>query len=271
MKKRILFTVASLLLIVSQSFATSSPTVYTDEASFLSALGSSYYLEEFGDVVDQSQFTSFTRSSGDYGYAVSDNQSVYYSLYIYGYNNTTQGSFITTGESGDSLCVINSGKKINAFGGYFFSADMNGSLDSKLVTIKVGTYLYQFTPTTTTSFRGFIFTDSIDSMKIAAPKVSGGTNGFAAIDHFYVGNNLTTTKLPVAKGSGVSVYPTVVTGSLNIASATDIVSVEVSDYLGKTIITSKVSTINLSSLPSGIYFVKVTTADGVATKKIIKK
>jgi len=47
--------------------------------------------------------------------------------------------------------------------------------------------------------------------------------------------------------------------------------VEIYDVTGKTVLTSHVTTIDISHLQAGIYFIKLKTDKGELTKKVIKQ
>ena len=81
--------------------------------------------------------------------------------------------------------------------------------------------------------------------------------------------NLATNDL--TKKSKVSVYPTVAKDVVNVESTAKIQKVELFDFTGKLISTTKANTVNVSSLPSGVYIVNITTAEGVTSKKIVKQ
>ena len=69
----------------------------------------------------------------------------------------------------------------------------------------------------------------------------------------------------------VKVYPNPTSDYINIKSPININSVEVFDMLGKIIIDSKYKTINLKSIPNGVYLVKVITENSIYTKRILKE
>lgn len=263
MKKRILFTVASLLFIVAQSFAASTPTVYTDEAAFKAAVASSYYLDEFDDMTDQTQSWLLTRTSGSYKYTITDDPSENYGLYEY-------TGRLSHGNPAGVFIFTNCGKSINAFGGYFYNTDASESFATGDVSITIGSYVYTFSPSSTTSFIGFISSDTIHTIN-----VKGLASGlYPVVDHVYVGDTLSSTSglsTAQALSKDVSVYPTLASKEVTVASAEAVENVDVINYLGKTVITTKAKTIDVSSLSSGVYLVKVTTANGVVTKRVIKK
>jgi len=84
--------------------------------------------------------------------------------------------------------------------------------------------------------------------------------------------------------SNISIFPNPTTGELGIRNyelgirnyELGIRNVEVYDIIGKKLSTvnyqlSTINSIDISHLPAGIYFVKITTEKGVVTKKVVKK
>jgi len=77
---------------------------------------------------------------------------------------------------------------------------------------------------------------------------------------------------PASKGS-IKVYPNPATENVNVKSGYTISQIEVMNYVGQTVynktdIKAKETKINVASFQSGVYFVKVTTDQGVRTVKI---
>ena len=68
------------------------------------------------------------------------------------------------------------------------------------------------------------------------------------------------------------IYPNPASDQLYVEGS-DIQSLSLCDLLGKTICTLSGSqnSINISTLPSGVYWLRVTTSSGIVTKKIVKK
>lgn len=72
--------------------------------------------------------------------------------------------------------------------------------------------------------------------------------------------------------SDVTIYPNPTTGILNFNSKSEIQNIALFDLSGRKISESNSSQINISSLPKGIYLVKISTKDGkTTTKKVVKK
>jgi len=187
MKKKLVFTIAGLILAISQSFATGTPIVYTDEATFKAALGSESNLDEFNDLTNGKMVDSLNRTFGDFEYKIEDELKRKDGLYeltgILSFNFKGGASVIDPAV----FLITNKGKSINAFGANFYTTDINGNFVSgKEITVKVGTYEYKYIPTKTTSFIGFILPNTIDSIKISC------YDSYNTMDHFYVGNNLSS-------------------------------------------------------------------------------
>ena len=72
-----------------------------------------------------------------------------------------------------------------------------------------------------------------------------------------------------AKGS-YKIYPNPVSDILNIESKEALDFIRVINVLGKEVLSSKENSIDVSKLPSGLYFVEISAGNKSATKKIIK-
>jgi subtilisin-like proprotein convertase family protein len=88
----------------------------------------------------------------------------------------------------------------------------------------------------------------------------------------YIDTRVVTNVEKLEKNNEISIYPNPTKGMVRI-QATANATVEIINIAGKTIKTINTTTqnteINLNQEPRGIYFVKVTTAKGVFTKKLI--
>ena len=78
------------------------------------------------------------------------------------------------------------------------------------------------------------------------------------------------TGIENASDINVAIYPNPVSSVLNIEGE-GIQQVEVMDLNGRTILTSAATSLNLESLASGIYMVRVIAAEGIRVEKIVKK
>ncbi|MCI4443139.1 MAG: T9SS type A sorting domain-containing protein [Lentimicrobium sp.] len=115
-------------------------------------------------------------------------------------------------------------------------------------------------------------------------KNGGGGNIFIPYGTYDVSFNRTTgawaftlKSLAVNKfdAGSFKVYPNPAKTSWNITSNDDITSVQVYDMLGKSVYaktaSSKEVTVNAADLSKGVYFAKVSTANGSSTVKLVKE
>ena len=71
----------------------------------------------------------------------------------------------------------------------------------------------------------------------------------------------------------ISLYPNPADDFVNIVSSNDIKTIEVLDYVGQVIyrnnaVDLKVTQLNVASFNAGVYFVKITTSNGIKTYKL---
>lgn len=101
-----------------------------------------------------------------------------------------------------------------------------------------------------------------------------GANGNAIwIDALTINRTLLATS-EFFKGN-FTVWPTPATNVLNIAnnSEIDIIAMQMTDINGRTVreVKGMTSQINIADLNAGVYFMKITTAQGTGTTKVIKR
>jgi len=84
--------------------------------------------------------------------------------------------------------------------------------------------------------------------------------------------NLATLSTSEVELTGVSVFPNPVKDIATISGVTDLEAVEVTNINGQRVLnnTSNLETIDMSGLPTGIYFAKIKATSGVKTVKLIK-
>jgi Secretion system C-terminal sorting domain/Fibronectin type III domain len=144
----------------------------------------------------------------------------------------------------------------------------NTATGVNVLTTKTGvnnlTYISEtldFTPTTTgTYYVGF---------HNNTPTATGATtNNFIFIDTFSVTAQLSNDKFD---SNSISIFPNPATDILNINGVEGITSLVINDINGRTIKTvSNATSINISDLNAGVYFVNITTENGNVTKKFMK-
>lgn len=90
------------------------------------------------------------------------------------------------------------------------------------------------------------------------------------IDNLVLVNLGATASVNDIFASKVSIYPNPASSILNIDTQETINTIEVFNLLGKKVITSNSKTVHINSLSKGIYMLKLTNGNSVATKKFIK-
>lgn len=135
---------------------------------------------------------------------------------------------------------------------------------------KVRNYIFE---NNTWSQRGIEVVAGAESLAISA---DGDTFIAASDDVFprvfsFNANLLSTEKILLE--NEVSLYPNPTKDSFKVQFSSNLELNEVSlfNLLGKKVVTSKSSFVDISSLSKGIYLVKITTNKGLISKKIIKK
>ena len=95
--------------------------------------------------------------------------------------------------------------------------------------------------------------------------------------HVYVDKLLVSDSSTASVNAGnafdFGIYPNPVQNELTIATEEEIASVQIVDLVGNTVLTnSEVNgSVDVSSLTSGVYVIRLTSASGVATSKFVKK
>jgi len=117
------------------------------------------------------------------------------------------------------------------------------------------------------------------------PTAPDGTGSYLQLTSTSLDNNLASSwvassvSLPVNEvnydNSMIVIYPNPAKNIVTISSSRTIESLEIIDISGKQLMTSRVNTnetsVDVSNLSAGIYFVKVYSAFGVKTEKIVKE
>jgi hypothetical protein len=81
------------------------------------------------------------------------------------------------------------------------------------------------------------------------------------------------TENAIETAAEMSIYPNPTNGTINIASEDEIDNIEIINSIGTTVANSKATgnntSIDLSNLPNGMYFVRVFTTNGIETVKVV--
>ncbi|WP_298421787.1 T9SS type A sorting domain-containing protein [uncultured Kordia sp.] len=121
-----------------------------------------------------------------------------------------------------------------------------------------------------TPLKSFMQADMIDdAMASFTNVVNPDDSGLSGISTF----NFSTLSIATEELTGVSVYPNPTTDKIHITGVADITTVEVTNINGQLVLksTSNLETLDMSSLQTGLYFVKVLTKDAQKTIKVVKK
>ena len=103
-------------------------------------------------------------------------------------------------------------------------------------------------------------------------KDKGWMNGDTEVrvDNLVLANTGATASVNDLFATDLSVYPNPTNSIVNVSSKYDITKIEVFNLLGKNVLSSNQTQVNISNLSKGIYLFKVKSDDLVAMKKIIK-
>lgn len=93
--------------------------------------------------------------------------------------------------------------------------------------------------------------------------IIGTSRLYFVIEYDSMSSGINNYEKPIFK-----IYPNPSTGIINVRGF-QIQEIEVIDYTGRTIKYSGTLTIDLTEYPKGIYFIKVTSTEGVITRKIV--
>ncbi len=121
-------------------------------------------------------------------------------------------------------------------------------------------------------FSGFTL-DTIVEYRFTFTSDSVNTNKAGwMIDNIIIQTNWYSDVNEIKENSSIQIFPNPTSNSISIQTDNSLQfkSVEIKDVLGKTILSSNQTTIDLSKFDAGIYFVEVTTDKGKYVKRIIR-
>ena len=82
-----------------------------------------------------------------------------------------------------------------------------------------------------------------------------------------------TTEGSIETATAMSIFPNPTSGMLNVTSNEEITSIEIFNSVGNIVVSCNVagnsSAIDMNNLPNGMYFVRVSTANGIETVKVV--
>jgi len=157
-------------------------------------------------------------------------------------------------------------------------------------TYKIGVYVGSGTPTSSANFTIISGTSSLIAPYASWLQVVRSLDAYAGqtirigiqylasdkymfmVDDIKITTGSLATNEVSAKTKSISIYPNPTKGEINIKTDKKIKSSAVLDASGRSILTSTSQKVDISSLPKGIYLVKVDFTDGTATtEKVIKE
>jgi hypothetical protein len=136
-------------------------------------------------------------------------------------------------------------------------------------------YAYPVTPIDLSSSLNAFYGVSTSACSLYVPSTSINKYDTATVwkDFLHI-VAMTSTGVQTATIGAVNIYPNPVTDGFQITGLSGIYTLTISDLNGRTLLT-KVLTgneyISISSLPQGLYIVKLITAEGTVERKILKK
>ena len=142
-------------------------TLYTNQASFLSALAPGSYLETFDSLPQNTLLASpLTFSQNGFSYTAATTQSTFYNA------GPAGDVWLSTNRANDPITFTITGGGPTAIGGYFFPSDISGSAIAGSITLTLtdgGSYTLNNSTATSTSFVGFTTTAPITSFTLTVP------------------------------------------------------------------------------------------------------
>jgi hypothetical protein len=191
-----------------------SATIYTNEASFVNALGASEsFLNDFDDLTESGPLVhSLQYSSNGLAYYISSNPN----LHVYALVGA-----VTTWETNDLLITTFTSTNVHAVGGWFYVTDTNGNATdgSVAVTLNGGVPAVISSSTNGPLFWGYV-SGGLLLTNLTIQSLTPG--GYPTLDHFYVSEGEPVFAPPfVATNLFVLSWPAPSTGYV-LQSTTDI-------------------------------------------------
>jgi len=148
-----------------------------------------------------------------------------------------------------------------------YSFTVNGSPTSGLIYILENNSALA---NTVTPLKSFMQADMIDNGMAEFVNVVDPNAAAVSAPVLFDFSTLSTSEVEL---TGVSVFPNPVKSTTTISGVSDIEAVEVTNINGQRVLnkTSNLETIDMSGLPSGIYFAKIKATSGSKTVKLIKE
>jgi hypothetical protein len=163
--RKLIFALAAVAVFQSTN-SLAAITIYTSQSSFLAAVGASG-LDTFDDLDNTRPTPSpLNRTAGPFGYTAAVPEQFYGA-------GSGRDHWLSTNRAADPITFSNFTGGVSAFGGQFFSSDINGLYTPGSVILTAtdssGTVTETITGSTTSSFRGFVSTGPLLSTTLRTP------------------------------------------------------------------------------------------------------
>jgi hypothetical protein len=195
--RRFGFVVLGLSLVLSVTSVTfATTTVFTNEAGFLNAIQTGYYLENFNAFT----YGSFVGPSRGFGPVNGFSYTMSANLDLYSLNGS-----MSTSASDDPLNIAFTGSAVTAVGGLFWPTDRPGNnlVGEVHLSLSDGTTLVLPSADSAT-FRGFVSDGaSFTSMSVVTVSPVGSDGLWPTVDHLYVGQAVPAPGAVLLAGFGV--------------------------------------------------------------------
>jgi hypothetical protein len=157
-------------------------TFYTTESSFLAAISTPYYLEDFNDFtygnpLNGSQTTWVAPGANGYGWTASEPSGGLYS----------NPSALSTNFSGSTLGIAFTGSPVTAFGGIFANTDVSGNVIAGTATLLMSNG--DTMTVTSNTFLGWVGASAATGASLTS---AGNVTSWVQADHVYTGQAATT-------------------------------------------------------------------------------
>jgi len=180
-----------LLVLVSlglSAIPTQATTIYTNQAAFLAATQSGYYLETFNSLPQFTQLASpLNFSSNGFTYNATAPTAGFFNI------GPSGDTWLSTFHEFDPIIFNFTSNNVTSVGGFFFLTDLTGNAAGGTVTVTLNNgKMFSITDASSTSFIGFTTGVPIQSLTVTPPS-SGATLVFATVNDFITGKAVPET------------------------------------------------------------------------------
>lgn len=193
--KKLIASLFALSLTAIGSTAHASLVVYTNQASFLSAVSAPEVDTYTGFNISGLTSSPVVRTAGAYGYTASATNGFYGA-------GTSSNPWLSTNSATDTITFNSFTGGVSAIGGNFFDSDINGNFQTGSITLTATDSSGSFTQTianaTTSSFLGFVSNTALQSLTVTSVQSSALQPSWPTVD------NLTLAKQNVPEPASLA-------------------------------------------------------------------